>query len=1049
MMINKIIHFSVYHSGLVLVMTVVLAIFGWISFEQLSIDAVPDITNNQVQVSAQVSGLAPEEIERFVTFPIEFAMGGIAGVQEVRSLTRFGISLVTIIFEDGSDIYRARQLVSERLQSVLGQLPPDVLPKLGPISTGLGEIFFYSIEPDKIETGDARLMQLMELRSLQDWYVRPRLLTVKGVAEVNTMGGLERQYHVQPDPKKMARFALQFSDITEALEATNKNVGGGYVQQTADQFLVQGVGLLKSIEEIENTPVKRLETFRTVYIKDIATVKLATELRSGASLVRGQETVLGTAIMLLGENGKTVANRVAERLKEIEPGLPPGYKIKPLFDRAVLVDQTLGTVEHNLMTGAGLVIIVLLFLLGNLRAALITALVIPLTLLLTFIVMKWNNISGNLLSLGALDFGIIVDGAVIVLDHCVRNIHLKVKELKRALTRQEVKDNVYQAAVEIRTAAGFGELIVVVVFLPIFALSGIEGKMFKPMAATFAIAVLCALMLSFSTVPALAGLFLSGNTKDQEPWLMRKVNDLYMPFLNFSLRNALKILFSAVACLGIALFLFLRLGGEFLPQMDEGSRAFQFIRPVNVTLDHSIALDALSQKLILRQPEVENVFSRLGTGEVATDPMGVNVSDTFVTFKPRESWKDPSKTWADVGNEIAAKLRKEIPGQRVVVSQPIEMRFNEMLEGTRADVSVKVYGDDMATLADVTTQIMNQAKKVQGAGEVEVELRGTSPVLKITPKAKALGQLAVPKLEVLETIDIALGGEEVGAIFDGVKRFPLIVRMNEKDRENLDLIRQLPVAMGANFTQPLSEVATVKFEEAYGLINREQSKRRAAVLINLKGRDTESYVNEAQALVAKNVKIPTGYFVEWGGNFKNLQQAKARLAIFAPLALLLVLGMIYFAFRSVFQTLLIFSCVPFALIGGIVNLVLMDMPFSISAGVGFIALSGIATLNGVVLMNVFNDLQAAGLSGKELVVKGATERIRPVLMTALVAIFGFIPMMISTGIGSEVQKPLATVVIGGIISSTFLTLVVIPILYLIFEKRMGRTVTGRPSHGHN
>lgn len=1033
---NRIIHFSVFHPGIVLTLTFGAAILGWLSFKTLPIDVVPDITNNQVQVYSQIEGLAPEEIERSVTFPIENAMGGISGVMEVRSITRFGLSQVTIVFEDGMDIYRARQLVAERLQTVGNQLPKNVLPKLGPVSTGLGEIFFYSVEPIEVKTGKARIEQLMETRAIQDWYVRPRLLTVKGVAEVNTIGGLEKQFHVQPDPQKMARHALHFSEITEALEATNRNVGGGYVEQTAEQFLIQGVGLLDSIEEIESTPIKMLENLQTIYIKDIARVTLDTELRTGAAVVHGEETVLGTVFMLIGENGRTVSRRVAEKIKEIEAGLPSGYKISTLYDRSTLVDKTLGTVEHNLLYGASLVILILLFLLGNVRAAIITAVVIPLSLLATFIVMKRFGISGNLLSLGALDFGIIVDGAVIVLDHCVRRIHDLTQKLSRSLTPEEVKQTVYESTLEIRTAAGFGELIVVVVFLPILALSGIEGKMFQPMAATFGIAVLGALVFSFTSVPALAGLFLKGDAKDKEPRLMRKLTELYLPLLAKSIQNRRIVLSFAVFALFISAIIFSRLGGEFLPQMDEASRAIQFVRPVNVTLAHSLVLEAKAHKIIKNFPEIENVFTRIGTAEVATDPMGVNLSDTFITFRDRGSWPNPNRTWSDVSNELIERLTVEIPGQRVLLSQPIQMRFNELLEGTRADVSVKVFGEDMETLSTITTEIAEKIKSIPGAGDVEVELRGTSPVLKVTPKVQVLGRLGVPKKEALEAVEIAIGGEDVGFIYDGVRRYPLIVRLNEADRSDIQSLRSLPVSIGSNITVPLSDVADVMFDEAYGLISREQSKRRAAVMINLRGRDTESFVNEAQKVIKDSVKIPAGYFIEWGGNFKNLQEAKSKLLIFAPLALLLVLMMIYVAFKSVFQTLLIFCCVPLALVGGVLSLLIGGLPFSISAGVGFIALSGVATLNGVVLMNVFNDLRKQGLVGLELIRKGTSLRIRPVLMTALVAIFGFVPMVLSTGLGAEVQKPLATVVIGGLISSTFLTLIVLPILYLLFESKM-------------
>jgi cobalt-zinc-cadmium resistance protein CzcA len=1037
--ISKIIHFSVYHRGTVLMLTALVAIVGWVSFQSLPIDAVPDITNVQVQINTSVEGLAPEEIERNVTFPVQTAMGGIAGVTQVRSITRFGISSVTVAFEDQMDVYKARQLISERLQGVQGQLPKGAHPKLGPVSTGLGEIYHYTIEAEKIASGNDRVKQLMEIRALQDWFVKPRLLTVKGVAEVNTIGGFEKQFHIQPNPSKMGRYGLHFSDLSDSLDRVNQNVGGGYVQQTAEQFLVQGIGLFKSIEDIQSVPIKSLETLKTITIGDVAGVSLATELRTGAALVRGRETVLGSVFMLLDENSRTVSTRVGERIKEIQKSLPSGYKIEPLYDRSDLVNATLKTVEHNLVLGAVLVIIVLLFLVGNVRAALITAITIPLSLLMTFIVMKRLGISGNLMSLGALDFGIIVDGAVIVLENCVRTIHEKTRQFKRSLTKKELQRTVYEAAMEIRTAAGFGELIIVVVFLPIFALVGIEGKMFKPMAATFSIAVVCALILSFTTAPALAGLLLTGNVSESEPWLMRLIKKGYEPFLAYSLKIRKRVVGIGLGAIVLGAILFGSLGGEFLPQLDEGSLTLQFVRPVNISIDQSVALQAKSEEIIMTFPEVETVFSRIGTAEIATDPMGVNLSDTYVMFKNSSLWPKVeghrlSKT--EVATAIKERLEEQLPGQRALLSQPIQMRFNELLEGTRADVSVKVFGDDMDKLAEVTKQIAEVIGKVQGAGDVEVELKGTSPILKVTPKEGILHKLGVSSREVLETVNVALGGEEVGYLYEGIKRFPIVIRLNEKDRSDLSAIKALPVGIAANTTIPLSEAATIKFDQAYGSVSREQSKRRAAVMINPRGRDTESFVNEAQVQVAALVKLPPGYYVEWGGNFKNLQEASSRLLVLTPLALILVLMMIYAAFKNVYETALIFSGVPLALVGGVLGLILNRLPFSISAGVGFIALSGIAVLNGVVLMNYFNDLRRQGMAGEQLVKEGALIRLRPVLMTALVDIFGFLPMMLSTGVGAEVQRPLATVVIGGIVSSTLLTLIVLPSLYLLFEKRI-------------
>ena len=1034
-MLNRIIHFSVYNPATVLLLVMMMGSFGWVTFQNLPIDAVPDVTNVQVQLNTAVQGMSPEETERNVTFPIETAMRGVADVVQVRSLTRFNLSQVTVVFEDDIDIYRARQLVSERLQSISGALPPGVIPKPGPVSSGLGEIVHYSIEAENPGQGEERLKQLMELRTLQEWYVKPRLLTVKGVADVNTIGGFEKQYHIQIDPLKMTRALIHPGDIQEALERTNQNVGGGYVQQTGEQFLVQGVGLLTSIDDIRKIPVRPRATLK---IQDVADVTLATELRSGAALVRGQEAVVGTVMMLLGENSRTVALRVDERLKEIRDGLPPGYRLESLYNRSELVNRTLGTVEHNLITGAILVIIILSLLVGNLRAALITAITIPLTLLFSFILMRRFGISGNLMSLGALDFGIIVDGTVILLDQCVRAVHDQSKSLGRALTRKEVKKTVYEASVQIRTAAGFGELIIIVVFLPLFSLVGVEGKMFTPMAATFIIAIFGALILSFTMAPALAGILLNGDAADKEPWVMRILERVYEPLLEWALKFRFLMIGLGVIATLVGGILFARLGGEFLPQLDEGTLLIQCTRPVNISVDQSVILQSKTEKIVSEFPEVAYTFSKIGTSEIANDPMGVNQSDTYVIFKDEKEWPKidgKRRTKSELGNAMIARLDAELPGQSVLLSQPIQMRFNDLLEGSKSDVTVKLYGDDMAVLSKYTAQIASTVGKIPGAGEVEVELKGTSPILRIVPNTNLLHQLGGSTRDVLDAVGIALGGKEVGMLYDGIRRFPIIVRLSEKNRSNLDAIKNLPIGINPMATVPMSQVAKIGFEEVYGSVVRENGKRRAAVMVNPRGRDTEGFVTEAQKAVAEAVKLPTGYYLEWAGTFKNLQTARSRLQILAPLALLLVLLMIYAAFKNIYQTALIFACIPLALGGGVLGLMLNRLPFSITAGVGFIALSGIAVLNGVVLVNYYNELRHQ-TSGKELVKKGALLRLRPVLMTALVDIFGFLPMMLSSGVGSEVQKPLASVIIGGIISSTLLTLIILPSMYLVFEKRM-------------
>lgn len=1038
-MINKIIHFSVYHRWTVLSLALVLVIAGVISFQNLPIDAVPDITNNQVQVNTTIDGLAPEEIERTITFPVESSMRGIAGVTQVRSITRFGLSQVTIVFKDEINIYLARQLVSERLQGVLANLPKGAESKLGPISSGLGEILQYVLDfKNPAQESQERNKQLMELKGLQDWFLKPRLLTVEGIAEINSSGGLEKQYHIQPDPLKMAQYGIHFGDIKHAFETTNQNVGGGVVQQTSEQLLVQGVGIFQNIDDIKNVPIKSLENFKAVKVDDIADVSLGKELRTGASTYNGREVVLGTVMMLLGENSRTVAKRSALKLEEIKKDLPGNVELKIVYNRSELVDATLQTVEHNIVLGSTLVIIILLLLLGNLRAALITALTIPLTLLALFIIMKRLGISGNLMSLGALDFGIIVDGTVIVLDHCVRLIHETSKKLGRTLNRDEILKTVYEATVEIRLAAGFGQLIVIAVFLPVFALIGIEGKMFIPMAATFSIAVLCALILSFTVAPALVGLLLQGNSEDKEPRFMNLFHRIYDYVFEKSHKYQ-KLTFSlATAFIFFGGFLFLRQGGEFLPQLNEGSFAFHLIRPVNISLDRSIDFQVRAENILQEFPEVSHTYSRIGTSEVATDPMGVNVSDTYIMLKPRDKWpkdsKGHKKTKDELAQAIISKLELELPGQRYLASQPIQMRFNELLEGTRADVTIKIFGSDLKILMDTAKEIQEVVEKVPGSGDVEVDLAGTSDVLKIEPKMDMLLRMGATAQEVLETVATALGGEDVGYLYEGQRRIPILVRLSEKNRADIETVRSLPVGISSNSTLPLHELAKSEFSETYASINREDSNRKSAVLVNLRGRDTESFVHDAIKLVKQKIKLPPGYYMEWGGNFKNLSEAKTRLMVLAPIALLLVILMVFAAFKSAAQTALIMFCVPLALVGGVFGLIFNGLPFSISAGVGFIALSGIAVLNGVVLVNCMNSLRAEGFKGVELVKKATTERLRPVLMTALVAIFGFIPMMLSQGMGAEVQRPLASVVIGGIFFSTLLTLVVLPNLYLRFEK---------------
>lgn len=1040
-MFDRIIESSVYHKGFVLLFSLLAAVLGWMSFQVLPIDAVPDITNVQVQINTRVEGLVPEEIEKFVTYPIESEMGGIPGVEEIRSISRFGLSQVTIVFGEGTDIYLSRQLVSEKLQNIREEVPPGIQPSLGPITTGLGEVYFYSLNAKKVATGEERVRQLMELKAFNEWVVEPRLLMVKGVAEVNAIGGYEKRFYVQPKMEQLARYGIHLDDVVEALERNNRNTGGGYIQQTAEQLLVQASGLVRSVEDIKQIPVKRLPSFKTLTVGDLANVKLDKQIRTGAALVNGREAVMGTTLMLLGENSRAVALRVDEKIEEIRASLPDWMEIETLYDRSQLVNSTLGTVEHNLLYGALLVALILLVLTGHLRVALITAVTIPLSLLTTFILMRFFGVSGNLMSLGALDFGIIIDGAVIVMDNCVRLVSSRARELGRNLSRAEVQETTVKATKEIRSAAGFGQLIIIIVFLPLFALTGVEAKMFVPMAATFCFALGSAFIFSFTTIPALAGMFLSGDVqKAKEPWVMRQIERFYQPLIQAALKAKYLIVGIGVAAILLGGFLFSLLGADFLPQLDEGSIAIQFVRPTNIAIDQSVEMQSISEKLILEFPEVEKVISRIGTAEVATDPMGPNISDTYVLLKNEEEWPSvdggEARTKVDLIGALKEKLEAAIPGQTMIFSQPVQLRFNELLEGVRSEVALKIYGNDIDVLSRLAAESAAVISEVPGAGDVEEETKGKSPVLRVTPQLAELNRLGISKESVLGAVETAVGGTEAGSLYEGVMRFPIFVRLSEEDRSNVEAIKNLPVGVGENLTLPMESLATVEISDTFGDIRREAASRRTAVLVNVRGRDTASFVEEAQQRVREQVDFPPGYFVEWGGSFKNLEQAKDRLSLLVPLALALVLMMIYMAFGSVLQTLIVASCIPMALVGGVLGLMINGLDFSISAAVGFIALSGIAVLNGVVLVSYFNILKLEGMSGDDLILKGTRLRLRPVLMTAAGAAFGFLPMMLATGSGAEVQRPLASVVVGGIVSATILTLIVLPVVYRVFEANM-------------
>lgn len=1038
-MINRLIEKAIYQKGFVILLTLLAGLFGWISFKALPIDAVPDITNIQVQVNTAVEGLVPEEIEKFVTYPVESQMGGIPGIDQIRSISRFGLSQVTLVFEEGTDIYRARQLVAERLQNIKDELPNNLQPQLGPITTGLGEIYFYSLEAKEKASGEERIKQLMELRAINEWFIKPRLMMVKGVAEVNAIGGYEKQFFVQPKLNELSKHGIHLDELVEAIEKNNRNTGGGYIQQTAEQLLVQATGLVQSVRDLEAITVKRLQSFESVTVGHLADVKLDKELRTGAALVNGKEAVIGTTLMLLGENSRSVSLDIADKIKEIKSTLPKWVKLKTLYTRSELVNATLGTVKNNLLFGAILVFLILLVLIGNIRVAVITAITIPLSLLITFILMKTGKISGNLMSLGALDFGIIIDGAVIVMDNCVRYISKKSKDLNRTLSREEIQKAVLAATIEIRSAAGFGQLIIIIVFLPLFALTGVEAKMFVPMAATFCFALSAAFLLSFTTVPSLAAMFLSGKQVYKTPKIMNFLYKLYEPAIKSALKVKKLVLIVGVSLIIVGLLLFSRLGANFLPQLDEGSIAIQMVRPTNIGIDQSIKMQALSEDLILEFKEVKTVLSRLGTAEIATDPMGVNISDTYVLLNDMKSWPKidgKKRNKITLIEAIKKRLEKIVPGQSLIFSQPIQLRFNELLEGVRADVAFKVFGEDMEVITQIASEASEIISKIDGVGEAEEETKGKAPVLRIVPNELEISRLGLSKENVLSTAETAIGGTEAGHLFDGIMRFPIIVRLRDTDRSNIRTINTIPVGAGENYTVPLGKVAQLKTEDTFSDIRREQSKKRSAVLINVRGRDTQSFIKEAKAKINSKLEIPEGYYVEWGGSFKNLQKAKERLAVVVPLALILILIMIYTAFGSLIQTAMIALCIPMALVGGVLGLMLNGLNFSISAAIGFIALSGISVLNGVVLVSYFNQLKLKGMSGDKLILEGTKMRLRPVLMTASGAAFGFLPMMISTGMGAEVQRPLASVVVGGIIFATLLTLIIIPVIYRILENKM-------------
>lgn len=1035
-MIKSLIRFSVHNSVVVIFVTAIVSLYGIYAFKNLSVDAVPDITNTQVQVITLATGLVPEEVERQVTFPIETSLNGIKGVEDIRSVSRFGLSHITVIFSEGSKILEARQLISERLKLIERDLAGDYKVFMGPIVTGLGDIFHYTVVPTKKKLSELSMEETMELRSVQDWIVRPRLLRVKGVAEVNTTGGYSKQYYVLPDLQKMLFNGISFHEIMNALKINNFNVGGSYFEKGDSQILIQGSGLLKSIPDIENVPIKMSKNLSPIFIKDVAEVKLDRPLIVGSATYNGESAIIGSPLMMAGENSREVSVRLKKSIEDLNKNVLKDYEVRILYDRSDLVKKTLATVNGNLYFGCGLVVLVLLLLIGNFRAAMITSIMIPISLLITFIIMKLTNLSGNLMSLGALDFGVIIDGVVIVIDNCIRQMQNRATAKGSDLSKEEIKETIIDATSEIMSAASLGRIIIILVFIPLLLLGGVEGKMFAPMAKTFIYALVAVFVLSFTSVPALASHLLKNSQSHSKPFVLRMFEKFYFPSLQWSLSRFGVLTGLSVGLLLVSMLAFTRMGGEFIPKMDEGSAAIRVVRKADIAPSYVISEQKRLEKLIMEIPEVGWVFTRIGTAEVPDDPNGMNSSDMVVEFKPEKEWRENIKR-VDIREEILKKLKADPRGAIFMMGQPIEMRSNELLEGTRADISLKVFGDDLDLNVTTAEKIQAEISKVRGASDVELDVQGKNSLLKITANEQIREQLAFGRGHILETVQMALGGQEVGRIYEDMRSFPLMIRLKHSDREDIKKIESLPISIREGLNLQLKEISHVEILQAHSVITRENLKRRVAIQINVKDRDMESFVVEAAARVERKVKLPEGMRIVWGGNFKNLQNAKERLSFILPITLLIVFLLIYYAFFNWSLSLLIFACIPFAWVGGILMLLAGGLPFSISAGVGFIALAGIAVINGMILVAYFNTLKSQGMTGDDLILSGVSLRLRPVLMTAMTDIFGFLPMAFASGLGAEVQKPLALVVIGGVISATLLTLIFIPVLYKRFEKSIG------------
>ncbi|WP_257111339.1 CusA/CzcA family heavy metal efflux RND transporter [Pseudomonas ficuserectae] len=1044
-MFERLIQFAIEQRIVVMLAVLLMAGLGIASYQKLPIDAVPDITNVQVQINTSAPGFSPLETEQRITFAIETNMAGLPGLQQTRSLSRSGLSQVTVIFEDGTDLFFARQLVGERLQIAKDQLPEGVDTMMGPISTGLGEIFLWTVEArEGALKEDGTPYTPTDLRVIQDWIIKPQLRNVPGVAEINTIGGFARQYQIAPDPKKLAAYKLTLNDLVAALERNNANVGAGYIERGGEQLLIRAPGQLGTVDDIANIVIANVQG-TPIRISSVAEVGIGKEMRSGAATENGREVVLGTVFMLIGENSRTVSQAVAAKLADINRTLPEGVEAVTVYDRTNLVEKAIATVKKNLIEGAILVIMILFLFLGNIRAALITAMVIPLAMLFTFTGMFTNKVSANLMSLGALDFGIIVDGAVVIVENAIRRLAHAQKKYGRMLTRSERFHEVFAAAREARRPLIFGQLIIMVVYLPIFALIGVEGKMFHPMAFTVVIALLGAMILSVTFVPAAIAMFVTGKVKEEEGLVMRSARHRYAPILSWVLGHRAIAFGMALVLIVLSGFTASRMGSEFIPSLSEGDFALQALRVPGTSLTQSVDMQQRLEKAIIEKvPEVQRVFARTGTAEIAADPMPPNISDSYVMLKPQSEWPDPDKSRETLIADLQ-KAAASVPGSNYEMSQPIQLRFNELVSGVRSDVAVKVFGDDMNVLNQTAAKIAATLQKVPGASEVKVEQTTGLPVLTINIDRDKAARYGLNVADVQDAIAIALGGRQAGTLYEGDRRFDMVVRLSEQLRTDVDglssLLIPVPAVTGSSAGNQqisfisLSQVASLDLVLGPNQISRENGKRVVIVSANVRGRDLGSFVEEAATTIDNGVQIPAGYWTNWGGQFEQLQSAAKRLQIVVPVALLLVLALLFMMFNNLKDGLLVFTGIPFALTGGVMALWLRDIPLSISAGVGFIALSGVAVLNGLVMIAFIRSLREQGHSLHNAINEGALTRLRPVLMTALVASLGFIPMALATGTGAEVQRPLATVVIGGILSSTALTLLVLPALYQWAHRR--------------